>query len=243
VSIVSSRWSSNVDKSMVHPSLVRVVDRALERLDAAGAPFKIYFGVRSFDEQESLYAKGRTTPGDIVTWARGGDSMHNYGLAVDAAPYDMRTSNPGDVYWPDPSKTTGPWKSLEDAIARAARDVDGEDDGLNYETGLRWRRTDAPHCQVRTTIQELGAGLYPCCNDIDWLVMAHTTFLFELPWMARRVQFLLNRLGYKAGAVDGDVGPSTIVAMINFRKDNGMPREQEFITRGLVEQLVRRTFA
>lgn len=39
--------------------------------------------LRSFAEQELEYAKGRTAPGAIVTFARGGQSYHNYGLAVD----------------------------------------------------------------------------------------------------------------------------------------------------------------
>ncbi len=38
---------------------------------------------RTIAEQTALYAQGRTTPGNIVTWAEGGRSYHNYGLAVD----------------------------------------------------------------------------------------------------------------------------------------------------------------
>ena len=40
-------------------------------------------GVRTIDEQNALYAKGRTAPGPVVTNARGGSSYHNYGLAID----------------------------------------------------------------------------------------------------------------------------------------------------------------
>lgn len=39
--------------------------------------------LRSSAKQTALYAQGRTTPGPIVTWAEGGRSYHNYGLAVD----------------------------------------------------------------------------------------------------------------------------------------------------------------
>lgn len=43
-------------------------------------------GMRSFEEQEALYAKGRTDlSGPIVTNARPGLSYHCYGLAFDAA--------------------------------------------------------------------------------------------------------------------------------------------------------------
>lgn len=40
-------------------------------------------GLRSFTYQDSLYAKGRTLPGKIVTKSPGGLSFHNYGLATD----------------------------------------------------------------------------------------------------------------------------------------------------------------
>jgi peptidoglycan L-alanyl-D-glutamate endopeptidase CwlK len=41
------------------------------------------YTLRSFKEQNDLYAKGRTLPGKIVTYAKGGQSYHNYGLAID----------------------------------------------------------------------------------------------------------------------------------------------------------------
>lgn len=43
---------------------------------------------RSWDEQDKLYAQGRTAPGPIVTNAEGGDSYHNWGLAFDAVPIE-----------------------------------------------------------------------------------------------------------------------------------------------------------
>jgi peptidoglycan L-alanyl-D-glutamate endopeptidase CwlK len=39
--------------------------------------------LRTIAEQDALYAQGRTTPGKIVTWAKGGKSYHNYGVAID----------------------------------------------------------------------------------------------------------------------------------------------------------------
>jgi hypothetical protein len=39
--------------------------------------------LRTFEEQDLLYQKGRTRPGPIVTNARAGSSYHNYGLALD----------------------------------------------------------------------------------------------------------------------------------------------------------------
>ena len=42
--------------------------------------------VRTRDKQDKLYAQGRTAPGKIVTKAKGGESMHNYGVAFDICP-------------------------------------------------------------------------------------------------------------------------------------------------------------
>lgn len=42
-------------------------------------------GLRTFEESDALYAKGRTEPGPIVTNAKAGQSYHNYGLAFDFA--------------------------------------------------------------------------------------------------------------------------------------------------------------
>jgi len=42
--------------------------------------------LRTVKEQDALFAQGRTKPGEIVTEARGGYSMHNYGVAFDICP-------------------------------------------------------------------------------------------------------------------------------------------------------------
>lgn len=41
------------------------------------------YTLRTFDEQNTLYTIGRTKPGKKVTNAKGGDSFHNYGCAID----------------------------------------------------------------------------------------------------------------------------------------------------------------
>lgn len=48
-----------------------------------GMPVRITEGYRSIERQNELYAQGRTAAGNIVTNARGGQSLHNYGVAVD----------------------------------------------------------------------------------------------------------------------------------------------------------------
>lgn len=41
------------------------------------------YTLRSYEEQDALYARGRTQPGKKVTNAKAGQSIHNYGLAFD----------------------------------------------------------------------------------------------------------------------------------------------------------------
>ena len=48
-----------------------------------GVEVKIIGGTRSYAEQDTLYAQGRSTPGSRVTNARGGYSNHNFGIAWD----------------------------------------------------------------------------------------------------------------------------------------------------------------
>jgi peptidoglycan L-alanyl-D-glutamate endopeptidase CwlK len=44
---------------------------------------RVVQGLRTIEEQNALYAQGRTTPGPVVTKAKGGCSYHNYGLSID----------------------------------------------------------------------------------------------------------------------------------------------------------------
>lgn len=70
----------------LHPSVRSEVSQIINLCDHAlsgRAKIRITDGFRSFDEQAKLYAKGRTVPGKKVTNARPGQSVHNYGFAVD----------------------------------------------------------------------------------------------------------------------------------------------------------------
>ncbi|MGN7986946.1 M15 family metallopeptidase [Pedobacter sp. 22226] len=48
-----------------------------------GIQLRIVQALRTIAEQNALYNQGRTTPGNIVTKAKGGTSYHNYALAID----------------------------------------------------------------------------------------------------------------------------------------------------------------
>ena len=67
----------------LHPALAAAVRDTIADLAGRGLVVEIVQGLRTFAEQDELYAQGRTKPGQIVTQARGGESNHNYGLAAD----------------------------------------------------------------------------------------------------------------------------------------------------------------
>ncbi len=68
----------------LHPKAKNVFKAFIEECETTlGISLRVVQGLRTIAEQDALYAKGRTTPGPIVTNAKGGTSYHNYGLAVD----------------------------------------------------------------------------------------------------------------------------------------------------------------
>lgn len=50
---------------------------------------RIVSAYRSMEEQEKIYAQGRTAPGEVVTKAIPGSSYHQYGLAADIVPLSV----------------------------------------------------------------------------------------------------------------------------------------------------------
>ncbi len=86
------------------------------------------WGYRSVEQQNALYAIGRTKPGATVTDARGGYSWHNFGLAADYA-FIIN----GKVTW------DGPW----DTFGNIARQC-----GLEWGGDWKGKRWDRPHVQV-----------------------------------------------------------------------------------------------
>jgi LAS superfamily LD-carboxypeptidase LdcB len=92
---------------------------------------RITQGYRSFEEQDKLYNQSRTTPptGPWVTNAKGGQSYHNYGLAIDVVVMDNNKPN-----WNKP----------------ISKDIANIASTQGFEWGGNWKppATDYPHFQV-----------------------------------------------------------------------------------------------
>lgn len=70
----------------LHPSIQGEITKIINECDVvltSKAKIRITQGFRTFEEQNLIYAQGRTTPGKKVTNAKAGQSVHNYGFAVD----------------------------------------------------------------------------------------------------------------------------------------------------------------
>lgn len=72
----------------------------IESLAGEGFDVRVTQGFRTWRLQDSLYAQGRNGVGKIVTNAKGGESWHNFGLAVDVAPFDANHAPIWDVKQP-----------------------------------------------------------------------------------------------------------------------------------------------
>ncbi|EAG3249433.1 peptidase [Listeria monocytogenes] len=104
----------------------------IKKMSKQGIYLCVAQGYRSNAEQNALYAQGRTKPGNVVTNAKGGQSNHNYGVAVDLCLY----SNDGKrVIW---ESTTSRWKKVV-----AAMKAEG------FKWGGDWKSfKDYPHFEL-----------------------------------------------------------------------------------------------
>jgi peptidoglycan L-alanyl-D-glutamate endopeptidase CwlK len=130
---VSLSSISEVRLSFVMPLLAEKVRYMAEILELDSEPIYLVVlaGLRTWAEQNALYAQGRTLPGNIVTNAKGGESWHNFGCAVDCAPEIVK----GQIDW---NGNHPQWKRMQQV---------GESLGLT--SGATWTRlVDAPHFQL-----------------------------------------------------------------------------------------------
>lgn len=119
----------------VHPELKKRCLVIMTKLASQGFLIEAKQGLRSFSEQNGLYAIGRSKKGRRVTNAPAGFSPHNYGAAVDFGLTCPVLEKNIMTCFPDKSKV---WE----LIGRAAKEV-----GLEW--GGSWKTIlDRPHVEV-----------------------------------------------------------------------------------------------
>ena len=125
--------------ALLHPKLVGEVTTLINQANSQltkHSQVRIVQGLRTFAEQNALYAQGRTAPGKKVTQAKGGQSLHNYGLAIDfcliidgkEVSWDLKKDWDGDKI--------SDWMEVVSVFRKAG-----------WEWGGTWKFQDNPHFQ------------------------------------------------------------------------------------------------
>lgn len=129
---------------LLHPALREEVGKIYADICAAmpaGVVCRFTHTLRTFAEQDALYQLGRSKKGKIVTNAKGGQSFHNYGLAID---FVLLVN--GEVSW---------------AVDKNWLAVISIFESYGWESGHHWKFKDSPHVQKtfgKTTAQLLASG-------------------------------------------------------------------------------------
>lgn len=202
------------------PAFVEPLKQLLALIEAEGLGARLCSGLRTWEEQAALYAKGRTTAGPQVTKSGPGYSWHNWGRAA-------------DFFFPesaDPWASSHPWARLGELA-----------EGLGLQWGGRFGETkpgrgdgwDKGHIQLagKVSLAEL-RRLYKAGKDSDYIERVcllglnpaslrptlrkgqpHGGYLKEL-------QESLVALGYlKPAQCRGDFGPELAAAVKEFQAD------------------------
>lgn len=69
----------------LHPELAKRYMAFANECEHQNIDYMVTCTWRSIPDQNELYAQGRTKPGRIVTWARGGESSHNFTIGAKPA--------------------------------------------------------------------------------------------------------------------------------------------------------------
>ena len=124
----------------VHPSLISLIDYAL--IDSPydfGIP--LYGGLRTVEDQQELYSKGRTKEGKIVTYTDGINKKSNHQAKGDGYghAFDIFILVGGKATWEHKY-----YKEVADHIKKCANELE-----ICIEWGGDWTRfKDYPHFQL-----------------------------------------------------------------------------------------------
>jgi peptidoglycan L-alanyl-D-glutamate endopeptidase CwlK len=142
----------------LHPLVEERSNQLIQQAADKGIVIVITDGFRSSEDQDRLYENGRTAEGDIVTHAKGGESYHNFGLAIDFA---LKTPS-GNVIWDMQYDRNENGQSDWTEVVKMAK-------ALGFDWGGDWTNfKDYPHLQMDfgLTIADLQIGERPAESSL-----------------------------------------------------------------------------
>lgn len=126
-------WDAVSERNIerLHP---KVRDKAREFINRVekelGIKLRATSTLRTYAEQDELYAQGRTKKGGIVTNAKGGQSNHNFGTALDVVPIVNGQAD---------------WKTSADTWSKIAK----VGKAVGFDWGGDWKSiVDKPHFEM-----------------------------------------------------------------------------------------------
>lgn len=123
--------------SDLHPDVQPLAQQFLDKCAAQGIDILVTCTYRSGEEQDELYAKGRTAAGSIVTNAKAGQSKHNFNISGQPASlaFDVVPLRNGKPVWGTKGEDLVLWLR-----------VGGIGESVGLEWAGRWKRfKEFPH--------------------------------------------------------------------------------------------------
>lgn len=121
----------------LHPDVQPLAQQFLDKCAAQGIDILVTCTYRSGEEQDELYAKGRTAAGSIVTNAKAGQSKHNFNISGQPASlaFDVVPLRNGKPVWGTKGEDLVLWLR-----------VGGIGESVGLEWAGRWKRfKEFPH--------------------------------------------------------------------------------------------------
>lgn len=217
----------NIDD--LHPRLQSLVAKLKTECEKQGLKIGIGECLRTIEEQNALYAKGRTAPGSIVTNAKGSSysSMHQWGVAFDFYRNDGKgVYIDNDGFFTKVGKIGaalglewgGDWKSVVDKPHFQLPDWGSGPSKLKKTYGTpnkfiaTWEKEEEPMTQAEKTAFE---ALQSRVNELEKKVERVYHYTLELPeWAKPTVQKLCDKGLYK-GLSDADLNlPESLMRVL-----------------------------
>lgn len=124
----------------LHPALIQKVRTILVRMNEIGHPMRVVQGIRTREDQQALYARGRTVKGPIVTYADGVTHKSNHQPQADGFGHAVDLAFIGN----EPFAESHPWALFGETVNA---------EGLIW--GGDWTRlVDRPHAELPANYRE-----------------------------------------------------------------------------------------